>query len=97
MAEIRQYISVSLQASDTARTLLQTLRDEIRTLSSMPKRFPLTEEEPWRSDGLRKMPVKNFIVYYWVDEERQTVRIIAVLYARRDQKRALRSLDLIGN
>ena len=97
MAEIRQYVSGTLQAPDTARALLQTLREEMRALSSLPNRFPLTEEEPWRSNGLHRMLVKSFLVYYWVDEEQQAVRIIAVLYARRDQKQALRSLDLAGN
>ena len=35
------------------------------------------------------MPVKNFLVYYLVDEEKKVVWITAVIYGRRDQIAAL--------
>ena len=49
----------------------------------------LVEEEPWRSKGVHKMPVKNHLVYYWVDEEAKSVYVTAVIYGRRDQLAAL--------
>ena len=97
MEDIKRYISVSLQAPTTARNLILLLRKEMRSLSTMPDRTPLTPEEPWHSKGIHKMPVKNYIVYYWVDEEHLMVRIIAVIYARRDQKRALQALNRTGD
>ena len=35
------------------------------------------------------MPVKNFLVYYLVDEEKKAVWITAVIYGRGDQIAAL--------
>ncbi len=29
----------------------------------MPERIKLTEEEPWRSQGIHRMRVKNYYVY----------------------------------
>ena len=54
------------------------------SLSQMPKRVPLIEEEPWRSEGVRVRAVRNFLIYFWVNEAEKTVQIIAVIYARRD-------------
>ena len=89
IGETVQYISKILLTPETARKWTDTLQREIEKLGSMPSRFPLTEEEPWRTKGIRKMPVKNFLVYYLVDEEKKTVWITAVIYGSRDQIEAL--------
>ena len=69
--------------------MLDLLEKEILSLSSFPNRIPLTQDEPWHSQGIHKMVVKNYLVYFWVDENNQTVHIIAVVYGRRDQKQLL--------
>ena len=38
------------------------------------------------------MPVKNFIVYYYADDETKTVWVTAVVYGRRDQLNALKDM-----
>ena len=58
----------------------------------MPSRYPLVEEEPWRSKGVHKMPVKNHLVYYFVKEEAKLVYVPAVIYGRRDQLVALANI-----
>lgn len=58
----------------------------------MPERFSIVEDEPWKSRGYRKMPVKNFLVYYYVDEENKTVWVTAVVYGRRDQLNVLKRI-----
>lgn len=83
--ETVQYISKILLEPETARKWADTLQCEIEKLDSMPSRHPLIEEEPWRTKGIRKMSVKNFLVYYLIDREKETVWIIAVIYGRRDQ------------
>ncbi len=87
--EIVIYISQSLQEPTVAKHWADLLYNEIANLCFMPSRHLLVEEEPWRTKGIRKMPVKNFIVYYWVDEENKRVSITAVIYGRRDQLAAL--------
>ncbi len=92
--ETVQYISKILLETEIARKWAETLQSEIKKLDSMPSRYPLTEEEPWRTKGIRKMPVQNFLVYYLVDEEKKTVWITAVIYGRRDQISALLDMSL---
>lgn len=94
MKEIVHYISYDLMAPDAAEHLLDKLQMEILRLSDFPKRNALIEEEPWRSEGVRKIIVKNFLVYYWVDDENRRVQVTAVIYNRRDQIRQLTNMDL---
>ena len=87
--ETVQYISKILLEPETARNLADTLQREIRGLDHMPLRYPLVEEEPWHTKGLRKMTVKNFLVYYMINEEKKIVWVTMVIYGRRDQVTAL--------
>lgn len=86
------YISKVLMEPEVARHWSDRLKKEISTLDTMPRRYPLLNEEPWRTEGIRRMPVENFLVYYWVNDETSTVWITAVIYGKRDQLSALRSM-----
>lgn len=88
------YISHSLQEPVIARRWSNHLEKEIRSLKQQPARYPLTPEEPWHSHGIRKMIVKNFFVYYLIDEAKEQVAVTAVVYGRRDQIAALLEMPL---
>lgn len=94
MQDITHYIAVELTAPDAALRLLDTLEKEISSLSQHPHRITLTEEEPWRSYGIHKMIVKNFLVYFWIDEDAYKVQVTAVIYGRRDQVGQLTNMDM---
>ena len=85
MKEVVHYISNDLMAPDAADNLLDKMKAEITKLSSFPKKHALIDEEPWRTEGVRKIVVKNFLIYYWVT---------AVIYSRRDQIRQLSNMDM---
>lgn len=70
------------------------LQSEIAKLDFMPTRYPLTEEEPWHKKGIRKMPFKNFLVYYLINDEKAAVWVTALVYGRRDQIVALVDISL---
>ncbi|WP_044391488.1 type II toxin-antitoxin system RelE/ParE family toxin [Mesobacillus subterraneus] len=93
MHEITLYIASELKAPDAALNLLEALEDAISSLSEFPQRIALTEEEPWHSYGIRKMPVKNFLVYFWIDEDYVKVQVTAVVYGKRDQVHQLSEMD----
>ena len=92
LQEIVRYIAEDLQEKRTAVRMLDTLEKKILSLSTLPNRVALTEEEPWHNAGIRNMPVKNYLVYFWVNEERRQVQITAVVYGRRDQRTALQNI-----
>ena len=94
MKEIVHYISNDLMAPVAAGNLLDKMKAEITKLSSFPKKQALIDEEPWRTDGVRKLVVNNFLIYYWVDDENNRVQVTAVIYSRRDQIRQLSNMDM---
>lgn len=60
----------------------------------MPHRISLTDEEPWCGEGIRNMPVKNYLVYFWIDEIKDIVYITAVIYGQREQIRQLSKMKM---
>ena len=67
--EITHYITYELESPDAALHLLDKLQDAIASLSLFPQRVALTDEEPWRSNGVHRLPAKNFLISFWVDED----------------------------
>ena len=82
--DIFNYIALTLQEKDTAAKLLERLRNEIRGLRQFPFAYALVEWEPWRSLGLRKLPVNHFIVYYIAEKDSSTVSVLRILYGARN-------------
>lgn len=58
LQEIIRYIAEDLQEKRTAIRMLDTLEKELLSLSRLPNQVALTEEEPWHSAGIRKLPVR---------------------------------------
>ena len=85
LRDIVDYIASDCQAPDAAKRLLELLENKIMALAQFPHRIALTEEEPWHSYNVHKMTVKNFLVYFWIDEDARKVQVIAVIYNKRDQ------------
>ena len=47
------------------------------------------DRKPWGKLGFRRLRVKNYYVYFCVDESRKEVQILAVIYVRRDRANQL--------
>ena len=58
LRSIKKYIAEELLVPDAARNTIAVLKKEIQSLAIMPERIKLTEEEPWRSEGVHRMRVK---------------------------------------
>lgn len=80
--EICRYIAFTLIAPDTAANMIRHIFESIRTLDSLPLRNPLVDDSPWKERGLRKLYVKNYIVFYTTQDS--AVRIIRVMYGGRN-------------
>ena len=82
---IKKHIAEELLAPDAAKNTIAAIKKEIKSLDKMPERINLTEEEPWRSEGIHRMRVKNYYVYFWIDEDNSKVQVTSVIYVARDQ------------
>ncbi len=64
MQEIIQYITYELKAPEAALHLLDAFEDAFTSLAHFPQRVALIDKEPWRTKEIRRLPVKNFLVYF---------------------------------
>lgn len=83
---IKEYIANELQQPNSAKRMLDLLKEAMMSLSLMPHRIKRIEEKPWRDLGFRKIRVKNYYIYFWINEDEKQVQIIAVIYVKMDQK-----------
>ena len=94
MQETIYYIAHELKAPDAALHLLDALENSFASLTHFPQRVALMDEEPWHTNGIHCLPVKNFLVYFWIDEDNAKVQVTAVIYEKRDQLHQLSQMDM---
>ena len=94
LIELRDYIAEVLLAPDTALAYIRMLREKIGAPGVMPGRNKYLDDEPWRSRGIRKMIVKNFVIYYRIEESDKRAYILNIIYAKREQLRMLAQMEL---
>ena len=92
--EIVYYISHELKAPDAALQLLDALEDAFSSLTHFPQRVVLVEDEPWHAKGIHRLPVKNFLIYFWIDEDNMRVQITAIIYGKCEQLCQLSQMDM---
>jgi len=91
--EISLYISTQLMAPMTAENMVDILYKAMSNLEIMPKRQPLVGDAFLANLGYRILPVKNYLVFYSVNESPPDVREVnveRVLYAGRDWQNLLK-------
>ena len=87
---IFEYIAFELQSPENASGQLDRLEEQILSLDIMPERYRKYENEPWKSRGLRVLPVDNYVIFYIPDSNKKIVTILRVMYAGRDIDNKLR-------
>ena len=89
LRDIYEYIAYELLVPEIAAGQVDRIMKAARSLEQMPMRHRLYEEEPWHSQGLRFLPVDNYLIFYLPDETNNVVNIIRIMYGGRDVKKQL--------
>lgn len=89
---VREYIATELKEPGIAKKMLELLKSEMYSLETMPHRIKCVDEKPWQDLGFRKLKVKNYYIYFWIDDSKKEIQIIAVIYVKRDQMKQLEKL-----
>jgi len=79
---IYEYISYSLLEPMIAKNVKNRIVSGLKSLNKMPERYPIYQEEPWKSRGLRRINIGNYSGFFLVAEK--SVRVIRILYGGRD-------------
>ena len=87
LKDIYAYLAYGLKAPSMARNQANRINAEIGSLDFMPCRYEQVDWEPWKSMGMRKVPVNNFVVFYKVDLDAMTVTVFRIVYGGSDVQR----------
>lgn len=90
---IYNYIADELINPIAVEKTIRAIEASVMNLDQMPQRIKIVDNEPWRSQGIRRLTVKNFSVYFWINEDKLEVHVVAVAYARRNQVGVLSDIE----
>jgi toxin ParE1/3/4 len=82
LRDIYEYIAFSLFEPVIAKNLKNRIVDRLNSLREMPQRYPIYQEEPWKSRELRRINIGNYSGFYLISKE--TVQVIRIVYGGRD-------------
>lgn len=82
MANAADYIEFVLKNPTAANHLLDEAEQKLNALSSFPNQFPLVDDILLNSWGIHFTQVKNYLAFYIISEETQTVTIVRFLYEK---------------
>ena len=91
---IAWHIAVVLKNPDAAETLMDSFDELLENLSVNPEKWFLVDEEPWRTEGVRKTNIGNYLVYFWIDVENAAVQVTGIVHSSRDQDKYLKQMIL---
>ena len=88
---IYEYIAFTLLEPGTAKNIKERIIAGLKSLSHMPEKFALYQDEPWKSRGLRRVNIGNYSGFYLVAGK--YVQVIRILYSGRDISTVLQDVD----
>lgn len=91
------YISNELKNNQAAVNLIDLVEKTVNSLTDMPERYALVDDEILAREGFRFITIKNYLLFYIVRKETETVVIQRFLYAKRDWMNILRLENMKNN
>lgn len=86
---IFEYVAYKLVEPQIAKKLIKSIIEKIAKLDDLPMRHAMYEKEPWKSKGLRVLPIDNYLAFYLPVEAEKTVKIIRIMYGGRSVEKQL--------
>ena len=86
LQEISDYIGRELSNPMASKVIVDGLMKKCYSLNIFPQRQPLLDDKLNKSKGLRMLPYKNYNIFYFYNDDNETVYIIRVLYGKCDWK-----------
>ena len=89
MEDIFRYIAEELCNPDAATGLINDMEQSLNRVCENPFACPLVRSKLIRDKTLRKLIVKNYIVFYRPVEPKQEIQVVRVLYGMMDYEKYL--------
>jgi plasmid stabilization system protein ParE len=89
-----KYIADVLKAPIAANNLLDEIEKHEEILENTPNIYPFVPDEYLAQKGLKFTMIKNYLMFYTINEDEKMVTIIRFLYGRRDWKNILSAHEI---
>jgi plasmid stabilization system protein ParE len=73
-----------LEAPIAAENLMKELYDKLNHIKEKPYSRPLVHDEFLASLGIRSIRVKNYLIFYNIEEDNKYINAISFMYNKRD-------------
>ena len=87
--EIFSYITGNLSSPVAAVDLIDKIENESKRLISFPLSGAVPRDDTLVKKGYRMLIIDNFIAFYIVDEENKLVKIMRIVYGKRNYLKLL--------
>jgi len=84
-----KYISNDLKNPTAANNLLNEIERHEINLEDNPYIYPLVNDDYLSGKGIRIIVIKNYLMFFYINEDKKIVNIIRFLYGRRNWKNIL--------
>ena len=84
LSDITSYIKDKLYNPKAASDFLCEVEKYCESLKSNPLTFEACRDARLNTMGYRKVPIKNYICFYKIEEKEKSVYIMRIIYGRRD-------------
>lgn len=84
LRDIVLYIKNILKAPSIANKYVELFKNEINNLQYFPQRFAIVDSELIKGECVRRVIVKNYIIFYRVNEKDQLVKVDRIMYSASD-------------
>jgi len=81
---IVNYMVDKLKSAVAAAGFLDDVEKSYRNIVVNPLMYGFCNDDRLRNQGYRKIPIKNYIILYSVDEEAKIVTVIRIFYGGRN-------------
>ena len=89
-----KYIKDKLDAPMAAENLMKELYEKLNQIKENPYSRPLVHDKLLASLGIRSIKVKNYLLFYSVEEENKNLNIITFMYNKRDWVNIVKDIPL---
>ena len=86
------YIEFMLKNPQAADNLLDTVTKQIGTLSDFPQKFRIVDDPVLARWEIRFVIINNYLAFYTINEEKQTVIVVRFLYKKSNWRSILRQV-----
>ena len=85
-----EYLAFTLKNPDAADNLFDAATEQIGLLADLPQKFCLVDDPVLASWGIHFVIINNYLAFYTIDEEKQTVIRVRFLYQKSNGTSILR-------